>query len=172
MGGYRRKRENEPMEQIKQYLTFMMRDEEYALSVSHVKEVLEVPRLTRVPRMPEYMSGVINLRGSVVPVVDLRNKFGMTSTEIGPLTAIIVVEIPIEDTDKEGLLTVGIFADAVHKVLTIESDEIEPPPKIGHAIDTAYIKGMGHVGDDFIILLDIAEILSAEDLKFAEQSAS
>jgi len=112
------------------------------------------------------MTGVINLRGNVVPLVDLRQKFGMGATEPGVETAIVVIEIPLGG-DEGKILTIGIFADAVHKVITIEEETIEPPPRIGLAIDTAFIAGMGHVDDRFITILAIAEILSAKELDTA-----
>lgn len=151
------------MEKINQFLTFRIKDEEYAMCVSNVKEILEVPQITRIPRMPAYMSGVINLRGSVVPIIDLKKKFSLGNTETTEETAIIVIEIPSDD-DGDKMLTVGIFADAVHKVLTIEDAAIEPPPKIGLAISTDFIAGMGHVEDAFITILDTAEILSRDDI--------
>jgi purine-binding chemotaxis protein CheW len=152
------------MDKINQFLTFRIKDEEYALCVSNVKEILEVPQITRIPRMPAYMRGVINLRGSVVPVIDLRKKFSLGDTETTAETAIIVIEIPLKEDENDKQLTVGIFADAVHKVLTIEESSIEPPPKIGLAINTAFIAGMGHVDNNFITILEIAEILSREDI--------
>jgi purine-binding chemotaxis protein CheW len=156
------------MEEINQYLEFRMEGEEYALKVSHVREILEVPQITYIPRMPEYMPGVINLRGSVVPLVDLKRKFGMRPTEINPETAIIVLEIPGGQDDDEGkILTIGIFADAVHKVVTIEKGQIEPPPRIGNRIDASFIEGMGRIDGSFITILAIDGILSAEEMEQA-----
>jgi len=151
---------------IHQYLTFKLAEERYAINVAYIKEVLSVPRITKVPRMPEYMSGVINLRGSVVPVVDLCKKFDLGETTRGVDTGIIVIEIlQNQEEDDERVLTVGVFSDAVEKVITIEEAEIEPAPRIGVAIDTAFIRGMGHVGDEFIIILNINRILTGTEIE-------
>lgn len=151
---------------IHQYLTFKLAEERYAINVAYIKEVLSVPRITKVPRMPEYMSGVINLRGSVVPVVDLCKKFDLGETTRGVDTGIIVIEIlQNREEDDERVLTVGVFSDAVEKVITIEEAEIEPAPRIGVAIDTAFIRGMGHVGDEFIIILNINRILTGTEIE-------
>ncbi len=155
---------------IHQYLTFKLAEERYAINVAYIKEVLSVPRITKVPRMPEYMSGVINLRGSVVPVVDLCKKFDLGETTRGVDTGIIVIEIlqNREEAD-ERVLTVGVFSDAVEKVITIEEAEIEPAPRIGVAIDTAFIRGMGHVGDEFIIILNINRILTGTEIETLQE---
>ncbi len=151
---------------IHQYLTFKLAEERYAINVAYIKEVLSVPRITKVPRMPEYMSGVINLRGSVVPVVDLCKKFDLGETTRGVDTGIIVIEIlQNQEEADERVLTVGVFSDAVEKVITIEEAEIEPAPRIGVAIDTAFIRGMGHVGDEFIIILNINRILTGTEIE-------
>ncbi|NLK61057.1 MAG: chemotaxis protein CheW [Treponema sp.] len=151
---------------IHQYLTFKLAEERYAINVAYIKEVLSVPRITKVPRMPEYKSGVINLRGSVVPVVDLCKKFDLGETTRGVDTGIIVIEIlQNREEDDERVLTVGVFSDAVEKVITIEEAEIEPAPRIGVAIDTAFIRGMGHVGDEFIIILNINRILTGTEIE-------
>lgn len=151
---------------IHQYLTFKLANETYAINVANIKEVLSVPKITKVPRMPVYMRGIINLRGSVVPVLDLCVKFSLGETAMTVETGIIVTEI--ENTQEDGssqVLTIGIFSDVVQKVLTIDPAEIEPPPKIGIKIDTTFIRGMGHVGDDFIVILNINKILSGDELR-------
>lgn len=150
---------------IHQYLTFKLSDERYAINVAYIKEVLSVPRITKVPKMPDYMNGIINLRGSVVPVIDLCRKFGIGETTRGVDTGIIVIEIPQEDEADSGkMLTVGVFSDAVEKVITIEENSIEPAPRIGVAIDTTFIRGMGHVNDEFIIILNIHKILTGTEM--------
>lgn len=156
------------MEQINQYLTFRMQDEEYALNISNVKEILEVPVITRIPRMPDFMTGVINLRGNVLPVVDLRRKFGLGNTEIATSTAIIVIEVPSGENNK--IQNIGIFADEVHKVITIEPSAIEPPPKINAGINTSFMAGMGHVDGKFVTILEITEILTARELERTTQT--
>ncbi len=150
---------------IHQYLTFKLADEVYAINVINIKEVLGVPRITKVPRMPEFMSGIINLRGSVVPVLDLCKKFRLGETAMSVETGIIVTEISSELSDgKTENLTIGIFSDMVQKVITIEPKDVEPPPKIGIAIDTAFITGMGHVDGNFIVILNINKILTGTEL--------
>lgn len=153
---------------IHQYLTFTLANEMYAINVAGIKEVLGVPKITRVPRMPDFMNGIINLRGSVVPVLDLAKKFGFGETTMTVDTNIIVTEILAgegADDPESKKLTIGIFSDEVHKVIEIEPGSIEPPPEIGISIDTSFIEGMGHVNDQFIILLDIDKILSTADIE-------
>lgn len=146
-----------------QYLAFVLRDESYALSISRVREVLSVPKITRIPRMPDFVRGVINLRGSVVPVVDLRLRFALGETAHTDETAVIVTELP--DGAEEGSpLRIGILADSVKKVFTIAKESVEPAPKIGTAVNTAFIDGIARMDDDFIVLLNSREMLSREDL--------
>lgn len=152
-------------EEIHQYLTFKLADELYAINVANIKEVLGVPRLTRVPRMPEFMRGVINLRGNVIPVLDLKMKFGLGETKASDDTSIIVTEVGniFSDGDEENF-TIGIFSDIVQNVVAIEPSMIEPPPKIGVSIDTEFIVGMGRIDDDFVIILNIDKMLSEAEL--------
>lgn len=165
------------MEQIKkneinQYLTFKIAAEEYALNVSNVKEVLSVSKITKVPRMPAFMSGVINLRGKVVPVLDLCKKFGLGETTITQSTGIIVTEMEnLGDSGEKEELIIGIFSDEVQKVITIEPDQISPPPKIGVSIDTAFIQGMGHVDSNFIMILNINKILSGNEVEVLQEQS-
>ena len=156
------------MADINQYLTFKLADELYAINVSSIKEVLSVPKITRVPRMPAFMSGVINLRGNVVPVLDLKMKFALGSTLNTPDTSIIVTEIKdIFKDDETEHFTVGIFSDIVQKVVDLDSSMIEPPPKIGSPINTEFIVGMGRLEDVFVIILNINKIISADELLVA-----
>ncbi len=148
---------------LNQYLSFTLGNEKYGINIVNTREVLEATELTRVPRMPDFMCGVINLRGSVVPVLDLKLKFKMERDHGHERNNIIVTEI--DDIDGgEGKLTIGIYTDSVHKVLTIEPEDIEEPPKIGIQINTEFIHGMGKVDGEFIILLNINKILSTQDL--------
>jgi purine-binding chemotaxis protein CheW len=151
---------------INQYLTFKIADAHYAINVGNIREVLSVTHLTKIPHMPDFMSGIINLRGTGVPVLDLSKKFGMGETVQTVNTGIIVTEIAGVGADEvEEKLTIGIFSDLIQKVITIEPSEIEPPPKIGIRIDTAFIVGMGHIENDFIIILNIEKILSGTELQ-------
>ncbi len=145
---------------ISQYLTFMLDDEIYAIDIQQVREVLDFTEVTRVPRMPDYMRGVINLRGGVVPVVDLRLKFDMSCTEKTVDTCIIIMEITIDGETN----LIGALADSVSEVLVLEPDQIEPAPKLGMRLKTEFIKGMGKKKEDFIIILDIDKVFSAEEL--------
>src|SRR5208283_3522812 len=148
---------------IRQYLTFQLGDEIFGLDVSNVREILEFTTVTKVPKTPEYMRGVINLRGSVVPVLDMRLKFGMSITEKTVNTCIIVVEVFFEDEST----IIGALVDSVQEVLELEPDRIEPAPKIGTQLKTEFIKGMGKRDDHFIIILNIDKVFSSEELATA-----
>lgn len=153
---------------LQQYLTFRLGEEKYGINVLNIKEVLGVPRITRVPRMPSYLCGVINLRGNVIPVLDLKRKFALGTTEVTEDTSIIVTELPSFFHDDESeMMTIGIFSDGVEQVLDILEENISPPPKIGISIDTSFIHGMGRDKDHFVILLDLSEILT--EAEFSSQ---
>ncbi len=143
-----------------QYLTFTLDGEVFALDITKVREVLEYGAVTRVPRTPEFMCGVINLRGNVVPVVDLRRKFGMGITEQTVNTCSVITEVEI---DGETTL-LGALADSVQEVIEFDADQIEPPPRMGTRLDTAFIRGMGRRGEGFVMILDIDRVFSAVDL--------
>ncbi|MBG0777494.1 MAG: chemotaxis protein CheW [Desulfovibrionaceae bacterium] len=143
-----------------QYLTFTLDDECFALNIATVREVLELTRITRVPRTPPFMRGVINLRGHAVPVVDLRLKFGMAQIEDTINTCIIISEV---DCGEENAV-VGMRVDSVREVLEMDASSVEAAPRIGAAINTDFIRGMARQGDDFVIILDIDRIFSAEEL--------
>ncbi len=143
-----------------QYLTFKLAEEVYGLDISKVREVLDFTTVTKVPRTPDFVRGVINLRGSVVPVVDLRLKFGMTMTEKTVNTCVIITEVTV-DNDTTVL---GCLADSVQEVLDLESSQISAPPKIGTKLRTEFIRGMGKRDDRFIIILDIDRVFTTEDL--------
>jgi purine-binding chemotaxis protein CheW len=144
-----------------QYLTFKLDDEIFALGIEKVREVLDYTSVTKVPQVPEFMRGVINLRGSVVPVVDMRLKFAMAKTEQTVNTCIIIVEINLEGEST----IVGALADSVQEVLDMEPHQIEPAPKIGTKLRTDFIRGMGKRDEQFIIILDIDKVFSNEELK-------
>ena len=143
-----------------QYLTFELDKEIFALDVAKVREILDSPTVTKVPQTPEYMRGVINLRGSVVPVIDLRLKFGMAETEKTVNTCIIVVEIAVEGE----LIILGALADSVQEVIDLEPEQIEPAPRIGTKLNTDFILGMGKHNEQFIMILDIDKLFSAMEL--------
>ena len=137
------------------YLTFKLANEEYGVEILRVREINGLMDITAVPRMPGYMKGVINLRGKVIPVVDLRLKFGLEEAEHTDQTCIIVVDVGKE---------VGIIVDTVSEVLDIPGDNIEPPPEMGGSVDTGFILGMGKVGDAVKILLAIEKVLTTNDV--------
>jgi len=143
-----------------QYLTFTLEEEVFALDIGKVREVLDFTQVTKVPRTPEFMRGVINLRGSVVPVVDMRLKFGMSQTEKTVNTCVIVMEIALGGETT----IVGSLADSVQEVLELEPEQIEPAPRIGTKLRTEFIKGMGKHNDQFIIILDIDKVFDEETL--------
>ncbi len=147
-----------------QYLTFKLEDEVFALDISKVREVLDFTSITKVPRTPEFMRGVINLRGSVVPVVDMRLKFGMSRTEKTVNTCIIIVEVTVDGES----ITLGTLADSVQEVLDLGADHIEPAPKIGTRLRTEFIRGMGKRDTHFIIILDIDKVFSTEELTLVQ----
>jgi len=147
-----------------QYLTFKLDEEVFALDISTVREVLDFTAVTKVPQTPDFMLGVINLRGSVVPVMDMRLKFGMTKTETTVNTCIIIAEVGID-----GEATVlGALADSVQEVMDLDPHEIEPPPRIGTCLKTKFIKGMGKRDNQFVIILDIDKVFSADELDIAQ----
>jgi len=143
-----------------QYLTFKLAEETFALDVAKVREILELTSITKVPQTPDYMRGVINLRGSVVPVVDMRLKFGMGMTGQTVNTCIIVVEVTLDGD----AIVIGALADSVQEVVEMEPGSIEPPPHIGTRLDTTFIKGMGKIDDHFVMVLDIDMIFSFAEL--------
>jgi len=146
--------------QAGQYLTFRLGQEIFAIEVAKVREVLDLAPITAIPRTPEFMSGVINLRGSVVPVVDLRLCFEMAKTESTRNTCIVVVEVVLENEP----IVIGALADSVEEVIDLEPEQIQPPPRIGTRIRTDFIRGMGKRDTQFIMILDIDRVFSAEDL--------
>ncbi|WP_035104131.1 chemotaxis protein CheW [Desulfohalovibrio reitneri] len=143
-----------------QYLTFTLADEIFALDIASVREVLELIAITRIPRTPAFMRGVINLRGHAVPVVDMRRKFGLDETEDTVNTCIIIVEVDVEGESTQ----IGALVDSVREVVEMPPDTIEPAPRMGAAINTEFIRGMGKQDGDFVIILDIDRVLSPEEL--------
>lgn len=147
--------------QTTQYLTFNLADEVFAVDVGRVREILEITNITKVPQTPEFMRGVINLRGSVVPVIDMRLKFGMGETERTVNTCIVVVEVAMD-----GETTVlGALADSVQEVIEMESSQVEAAPHIGTHLNTDFIKGMGKHNERFVMILDIDKIFSGAELE-------
>jgi purine-binding chemotaxis protein CheW len=146
--------------QVNQYLTFRLGDELFAIPVSNVREVLEVTQITRVPTAPDYMRGVVNVRGKAIPVADLRQKFGLDRAEDSVNTRIVVMEVPLDGE----LTVIGGIADSVHEVVELEATQMSPPPRIALRWRTELIDAMARRGDDFIIILNIENVFSADVL--------
>ncbi|MCB2183573.1 MAG: chemotaxis protein CheW [Desulfobulbaceae bacterium] len=145
--------------QAAQYLTFILRDEGFAVEIARVREVLDVSTMTKIPRMPEYISGVINLRGSVVPVMDLGQKLTLDPIENTKNTCILIVEIEMDGA----LVEMGMLTDSVQMVLDLPSADIEPVPQMGNTMNTDFVKGMGRQAEGkFLIILDIEKVLTSE----------
>jgi purine-binding chemotaxis protein CheW len=143
-----------------QYLTFSLGGEMFGVGILNVKEIIEYGSLTEIPMMPAFIRGVINLRGSVVPVIDLSARFGGKQTAVARRTCIVIVEVPDEDMRHD----IGIVVDAVSEVLEIPGSEIEPPPSFGAKIRADFIFGMGKVAGKFVILLNLDKVLSVEEI--------
>jgi purine-binding chemotaxis protein CheW len=150
-----------------QYVTFSLCDELFGVEVSRTREILSLTPVTKVPQTPDYLLGVINLRGQVVPVVDMRLKLGLTAGADTEDTCIIVVDVQVDGE----VITVGALADAVREVMDIRSDQIEPPPRLGTRLNTEFINGMGKVDEQFMILLNIDKIFNSDEFAWVQDTA-
>jgi purine-binding chemotaxis protein CheW len=146
--------------EAQQFLTFTLGSEMFAVGTLSVKEIIEYGQLTEVPMMPDFIRGVINLRGAVVPVIDLGARFGRGETKITRRTCIVIIEVPSGEEKQD----IGVVVDAVSEVLEIPSSEIEPPPAFGAKIRADFIQGMGKVDGKFVILLDVGKVLSVDEI--------
>jgi len=155
-------------EEAVQYLTFKLDGESFATEISRVREVLEHTRVTPVPRSPEFMQGVINLRGSVVPVVDLRLQFGMPAVEPTVDTCIIIIEVNIEGTST----VLGALSDSVQEVIDLKPEQLEPAPTFGTRIDNSFVQYMGKLEDRFVIVLDMNKVFSLEQIHSVEKTSA
>jgi purine-binding chemotaxis protein CheW len=149
----------------RQYVTFGLGGELFGVEVTRAREILSEVPVTRVPQTPDYLLGVINLRGQVVPVVDLRVKMGLSHAEKTRDSCIIVMEVQVDGEP----LTVGGLADSVREVLELRDDQIEPPPRMGTKLRTEFIAGMGKVDEQFLILLEIDRVFSSEELAIVQE---
>jgi purine-binding chemotaxis protein CheW len=156
----------EQISEMRQYLTFKLGNEVFGIDVAKVREILDFTTITEIPRTPDFMSGVINLRGNVVPVVDLRLCFQMSRTVRTRNTCIVVVEVLLESEST----VIGALADSVEEVIDLEPDQIKPAPKIGTQIRTDFIKGMGTRENQFIMILDIDRVFSTDQLSVAREA--
>jgi purine-binding chemotaxis protein CheW len=143
-----------------QYLTFSLGKEMFAIGILNIKEILEYGQLTSVPMMPEFIRGVINLRGAVVPVVDLGARFGGKQSDVTKRTCIVIIEVATDETRQD----IGVVVDAVSEVLEIPDEEIEPAPAFGAKIRADFIAGMGKVNGKFVIILEVDKVLSVEEI--------
>lgn len=147
-------------QELQQYLTFMLGGETFAIGILSIKEIIEYGQLTEVPRMPDFIRGVINLRGAVVPVIDLGARFGKQPTALSRRTCIVIIEVEFEGEQQ----VVGVMVDAVNEVLDISSDQVEPAPNFGANIRADFIQGMGKVEGKFVIILDVNHVLSLDEM--------
>jgi len=144
---------------IDQYLTFIMADEEYGVDILSVKEIRNWDSATPIPNSPDHVRGVINLRGTIVPIIDLRQCFGMKAIEYGPLTVVLVLQV----TSERGKREVGIVVDAVSDVYSLDESQVKPAPDMGAAINIDFIKGLASIDEKMVILLNIDRLLNQED---------
>jgi len=159
--------ENQNAISTSQYLTFKLDQELFAVDIGKVREVLEFTTMTKVPRMPDFMRGVINLRGNVVPVVDMRLKLGLTMTEKTVDTCVVISEVAVD-----GERTVlGALVDSVQEVIDLDASNVAPPPHMGSRVDSAVIRGMGKREDQFIMILDLDKVFTATELRSSSTMA-
>lgn len=147
-----------------QFLTFLLREELFAINIHPIKEIIEYGQLTKVPMVPEFVRGVINVRGNVVPIIDLALRFGWPTTPVTKRSCIVIVEVESEGEHLE----IGVVVDAVSEVLDILRSDIEPAPSFGARLRTDFIEGMGKVNDEFIVLLNVSRVLSVDELSSLE----
>ena len=148
------------------WVILLLQDQPFAISSNYVREMVAMPKIVSVPQMPSHIRGVINLRGQVVPVVDMRLKLGLPAGAETEDTCIIVVDVHVDGET----ITVGALADAVREVMDIRSDQIEPPPRLGTRLNTEFINGMGKVDEQFMILLNIDRIFNSEELAWVQDA--
>lgn len=153
-------------EQLSKYLTFQLNQENYAIPILKIKEIIGMMPITQVPRLPDFIKGVINLRGKIIPVMDLRLKFGLESRPYDERTSIVVMELESDN----GKRTSGMVVDAVDEVLDIPEENIAPPPQYGAAVDQAFLQGMGMIGECVIMLLNVDKVLSTGEMQALESA--
>lgn len=154
------------IEETQQFLTFELSHEIYGIGILKIKEIIEYGNLTTVPMVPDFIAGVINLRGAVVPVINLAHRFQVEPSELTKKTSIIIIEI----SDGEGMLEIGIIVDLVNEVIELSPDNIAAPPTFGAKIRADFIKGMGKIDEKFMILLDVDNVLSIDELSILQEA--
>jgi purine-binding chemotaxis protein CheW len=147
-----------------QFLSFLLDDEEFGIDILRVQELRGWTAVTKVPDMPEYLKGVLNLRGAIIPVIDLRLRFGLTPKAYGPTTVVIVVKVNTAGTER----IMGIIVDAVAETYNLSTDAIQPPPKMGGVINSEYIMGLVAQGDKMVVLMDVDELMNSGELAVAQ----
>ncbi len=156
--------QNEPVAQqqnvIQKYLTFLLGDKSYAISILKIKEIIEYGQVTPMPRMPEFICGAINLRGSVVPVIDLQDRLDKGKSDITNRTCIVIVEMRFSTES----IHIGVIVDSVNRVIDFKTSEIERVPSLGGQIETDFIEGMGKIKEEFVVILNIDRVLSFDNL--------
>lgn len=150
-----------------QFLTFEIAEEKFGIDIPHVREIIEYGGITKIPMMPDFIRGVLNLRGNAVPVIDLAVRFGNEPTQLTRFTCIVILEVNVGERIQE----VGIMADVVNEVMNINREDIEPPPEFGDKINTDFINGMGKVNSEFIILLNANKLLNMQQIAFLKRAA-
>ncbi len=148
-----------------QFLTFMLADEEYGIDILQVQEIRGWESATPIPNTPDFIKGVVNLRGSIVPVIDLRLRFNLAQVEYGPTTVVIVLKIKGEKVDR----TVGIVVDAVSEVYNVSAEEMKPAPDFGGIISTDFLRGLATMDEKMVILLDINGLINSEVLAIVDK---
>jgi purine-binding chemotaxis protein CheW len=147
-----------------QYLTFSVSGDEYALAILRVKEIIAFDTVTRVPRTPAFIRGVINLRGSVVPVIDLAQKFGYAEVQPTRSTCIVIVEVVLDSNADGKAVVLGLLVDAVNEVIDLLPEDVQEPPSFGTRVQLDFLVGMGRIGTKFVLLLDIDKVLAASEV--------
>ncbi|NOX76105.1 MAG: chemotaxis protein CheW [Gammaproteobacteria bacterium] len=152
-----------------QFLTFILAGEEYGVDILRVQEIKGWDTVTPIPNTPEYIRGVINLRGTIVPIIDLRRRFQLEAVEYGPMTVVIVLRV--EDPEGDNSRIMGLVVDAVSDVYNVPEDTIKPAPDFGSVVDVNFVKGLATLEDVMVIMLDIDRLLNADDLAVVQQAA-
>lgn len=150
-----------------QFLTFILEGEEYGVDILRVQEIKGWDRVTPIPNTPDYIKGVINLRGTIVPIVDLRERFSLEPMEYGPTTVVIMLKVETEERDR----IMGIVVDAVSEVYNIPEDDLKAPPDFGSVVRVEFIRGLATVGEKMVIVLDIDHLLNSDELAVVDSAA-
>ncbi len=151
-----------------QYLTFMLAGEEYGVDILRVQEIKGWDNATRIPNTPAYVQGVINLRGTIVPIIDLRMRFNLEKLEYGPTTVVVVLKVTSASKNR----TMGIVVDGVSDVYSISADELKPAPEFGDEINAEFVKGLATIDEKMVIMLDIDKLLNSRELNVLDSAAS